>query len=161
MNLSINYNRDVQERTHWTDPKSVVKKKKTQQKNSFFITPWTYFGQKSYREKVEQSSHWSNYLSLGLWFSALAMYWNHPGSFTKILIPKSLPQSFWFNWYGVWPGPGDCNMHLRLRTAALGDNDNQQSQLKKLAEALFCLTVYNMNTERAWKQCHPGTNEDP
>lgn len=52
-------------------------------------------------------------------------------------------------------------MRLRLRTAALGDNDNQQSQLKKLAEALFCLTVYNTNTERAWKQCHPGTNEDP
>ena len=52
-------------------------------------------------------------------------------------------------------------MCLRLRTAALGDNDNQQSQLKKLAEALFCLTVYNTNTERAWEQCHPGTNEDP
>lgn len=53
-------------------------------------------------------------------------------------------------------------MQPRLRTTVLGVSDSQQSQLKKLAEGLFCVTVCNVYAERAWEQCHSsGGNTDP
>lgn len=47
---------------------------------------------------------------------------------------------------GVTRTERDCNVQPRLGTTALGDNDTQQPQLKKLA-GLFCVTVHNMNME--------------
>lgn len=49
---------------------------------------------------------------------------------------------------GVTRTKRDCNVQPRLGATALGD-DNEQPQLKKLAEGLFCVTVCCMYTERA------------